>query len=311
MRPAETENHSGYIQRTKMSLILILMLHFTAAAAGQRYPTFLVKAGDEVSLPCKSETNYQQNCSQFTWLFNNIKYERTKLFEHGKIQPKSDRLTVTEDCSLVIKEVTDLDVGRYTCREFRSESGVFLSVVHMTEHQNKDSVTIVCSVLEHGGCWHNVEWLQEDGEKTSSDERTQSFPCFAALTFPTSDLNQKSDVFKCKVTNRYDNEEKLFPFSLRSSGGDETPNTCQPKPTNTEDSNPVSDGNNPSGFFWWHIFVSVCLVGLLLSVISVNVWAKTHAKKTQKDQNTVLTHEGEGTVIYNNIQDPSVSIPLH
>ncbi|KAM9703501.1 uncharacterized protein ACNS7B_002217 [Menidia menidia] len=181
----------------------------------------------------------------------------------------------------------------------------------MTEHQNKDSVTIVCSVLEHGVCVHNVEWLQEDGEKTSSDERTQSFPCFAALTFPTSDLNQKSDIFKCKVTDRYDNEEKLFPFSLRSSGGDETPNTCQPKPTNTEDSNPVSDGNNPSGFFWWHIFVSVCLVGLLLSVISVNVWAKTHAKKTQKDQNTVLTHEGEGTVIYNNIQDPSVSIGLH
>ncbi|KAJ4921975.1 hypothetical protein JOQ06_027791 [Pogonophryne albipinna] len=62
---------------------------------------------------------------------------------------KSDRLRVTENCSLGIKKVTEEDAGVYTCRQFsRSgkqqspESEVLLNVVTMTEHQVNDEVTL-------------------------------------------------------------------------------------------------------------------------------------------------------------------------
>ncbi|KAM9703371.1 uncharacterized protein ACNS7B_002099 [Menidia menidia] len=269
-----------------MSLILILMLHFTAAATGQSYPRFLVKAGYEVSLPCKTETNYQQNCGQFSWLFASKTNSQTKtLFEYGKIQPKSDRLTVTEDCSLLIKEVTDLDVGHYTCREFESgrqvsQSGVFLSVVHMTEHQNKDWVTLFCSVLEHRSCEHSVEWLQEDGDKMSSDERTQSYSCSAALTFPTSDLNQKSDVFRCKVTNVITKEEKLFPFSLSPQAKKRNISIFTDEFTTTS----PSTVTETRGWSWWFVLLPVVLAALSTTVVVFIVWRRTKAENNG-DQN--------------------------
>ncbi|KAK1889442.1 Pregnancy-specific beta-1-glycoprotein 4 [Dissostichus eleginoides] len=89
---------------------------------------------------------------------------------------KSDRLRVTENCSLVIKKVTEKDVGRYTCRQFRSgeqedPDTVFdLSVVNMTEHQDNDEVTLNCSVSTYGGCIHPVKWLLQ-GRDVDTDHR--------------------------------------------------------------------------------------------------------------------------------------------
>lgn len=61
------------------------------------------------------------------------------MFEDGKI-PKSDPLSVSENCSLVVKDVSDEDVGHYVCRRFPSgqeaaeDAEVYLSVVHCEFH---------------------------------------------------------------------------------------------------------------------------------------------------------------------------------
>ncbi|XP_038583667.1 uncharacterized protein LOC119909492 [Micropterus salmoides] len=72
---------------------------------------------------------------------------------------KSDRLSVTENCSLVIKTVTDEDVGRYTCRQFISgqqqgpDSVVLLSVINSkdttttTENSIKAGITTTASAI--------------------------------------------------------------------------------------------------------------------------------------------------------------------
>ncbi|XP_041832731.1 cell wall protein DAN4-like [Melanotaenia boesemani] len=72
-----------------------------------------------------------------TWIIS--KNKTIRLIEHGQIHreaaTKSDRLSVTANCSLVIKKVTDEDVGLYSCRQFVSgkqhgpDSHVYLSVI--------------------------------------------------------------------------------------------------------------------------------------------------------------------------------------
>ncbi|XP_051816968.1 uncharacterized protein LOC110970760 isoform X4 [Acanthochromis polyacanthus] len=105
-------------------MFLILMIPFTAVTL---HRAFSVRVGDEATLPCKDVKDNQDKCNSTTWIFN---YLRTApsvtLFQFGKIhreaESKSDRLNVTEKCSLVIKKVTYEDAGRYTCRQF-DESG--------------------------------------------------------------------------------------------------------------------------------------------------------------------------------------------
>lgn len=68
------------------------------------------------------------------------------LFRHEQInqtgipKSKSDRLSVTGNCSLGIKKVTEEDAGRYTCRQQALDFFVLLSVV--------TSEYIICSNAE-------------------------------------------------------------------------------------------------------------------------------------------------------------------
>uniref|UniRef100_A0A8C2ZPK9 Ig-like domain-containing protein n=1 Tax=Cyclopterus lumpus TaxID=8103 RepID=A0A8C2ZPK9_CYCLU len=96
--------------------------------------------GDEVTLPCDTGTDDQRNCDSTDWLLDDLRSPLTVyLFREGQIddeaKDKSDRLSVSENCSLVIKKVTDEDIGKYTCKQFRSgqqegqNAVVILSVV--------------------------------------------------------------------------------------------------------------------------------------------------------------------------------------
>ncbi|XP_042246118.1 uncharacterized protein LOC121882147 isoform X1 [Thunnus maccoyii] len=133
----------------KMSLFLILGLQFTAVT-GQTSLYITVRDGDEVTLSCENVMTDQDKCDRITWLFNGLRSTATvALIELGQIvenaKAKSDRLSVTANCSLVIKKVTVEDVGRYTCRQFKSgqeqgqDSRVDLSVV--TSEDTKSAAT--------------------------------------------------------------------------------------------------------------------------------------------------------------------------
>ena len=129
------------------------------AAAEQNPPSFTVKDGGEVTLPCGNVTDGHQKCVHTTWVFSvsSNAYAR-RLIELGQIvelaRGKSDRLSVTENCSLVIKKVTVEDVGRYTCRQF-NKSG---------QHQGPDSEVLLSVVtseyLHHNVFSSNCETLQ-------------------------------------------------------------------------------------------------------------------------------------------------------
>ena len=118
----------------------IFISDFSPTAADVKYYSLTVRAGDEVTLPFDNVIDDQDKCESTRWIFRHSPLTpEVTLFEDGQIhkeaKAKSDRLRVTENCSLVIKKVTEEDAGGYVCTQFRSGeqqdpvSQVFLSVV--------------------------------------------------------------------------------------------------------------------------------------------------------------------------------------
>ncbi|KAK9531833.1 hypothetical protein VZT92_011236 [Zoarces viviparus] len=310
------------------SFLMLQVLSFRAAAL---YSSFTVRDGDEVTLPCENMIRDQDECNSTTWLFIGSGNTVVPLFQNGKFdeaaKDKSDRLSVSENCSLIIKNVTDEDVGRYICRQFRSgrqqgpDARVYLSVVTMTEQKSNDEVMLSCSVWTHRECRHTVKWLNEGNQ---DDQVTSQRTCSAGLSIKTSHLDQKSkSLLKCEVTHRYTKEVHQFTFSPQSS--DDATKTTTKSPTilststarnKSEVTNNQTAENNtnekkPEG--WWRlIVVPVGLAALIISVVTVNIWTRTTGNKTLTEENIERDDEDEddGTVNYENDGDPSASVSL-
>uniref|UniRef100_A0A8C4DMW8 Immunoglobulin domain-containing protein n=1 Tax=Dicentrarchus labrax TaxID=13489 RepID=A0A8C4DMW8_DICLA len=175
-------------------------------SAAEKHPLSLsVAVGDEVTLLCEN------------------------LFENGKIhndsRAKSDRLSLTANCSLVIKKVTVEDTGRYSCRQFNKsgyqqgrDSEVYLSVI-MTEHKETDLVTLGCSVSTFGRCRHTVRWLfnGQDWDRHNRNVKTDQPSCYASLNFLTFCYNNASNynLLKCEVKDPGPSGENML-NSLKS-----------------------------------------------------------------------------------------------
>ncbi|XP_033986488.1 uncharacterized protein LOC117482507 isoform X4 [Trematomus bernacchii] len=281
------------LKRIKMSSLLILLLQFTGTAIGQRYLYLSVRVGDEANLPCNNVTNDQDECNSTTWLFTDSR-SSVILVENGQIDnhAKSDRLRVTENCSLVVKKVTEEDAGQYTYRQYNkanqqqgSDSDVYLSVVTMTEHQDNDEVTLRCSVSRYGGCRHKVKWLLQgrDVDEDNNDIRTSASNCSASVTFLTSHFSYtpRSTFFTCAVTDAY-NVQTFRPQSSDEDQQAATPTTTTTTITSGYNPNPVSD-------WWLYIVVALLLVALLTTIVAFITWRKMKGKEARKSDSVGQT----------------------
>ncbi|XP_033979733.1 uncharacterized protein LOC117477187 isoform X2 [Trematomus bernacchii] len=312
-------------RRIMMSSFLMLLLHFPAAAVKDYYPT--VRAGDEVTLPFDNVIDDQDECESATWFFIDSRSPAAvRLFEDGQIhkeaKAKSDRLRVTENCSLVIKKVTEEDAGGYICRQFRSgeqqgpASWVYLSVVTMTEHQDNDEVTLHCSVSTYGRCDHTVKWLLQgrDVDKDHREINTSQSSCSASVTFLTSlfSYTTRSELFTCEVTYR----SNVWTFSAQSSGEDKKPATTNRPPpttttaTTTATTTTAAAKNNLNSGRLRLIMVSVGLAALIITVVTVNIWTRAKGSKAQTEENMEQNDEDEDEdeVNYENDRGASASV---
>ncbi|XP_062292871.1 uncharacterized protein LOC133997317 isoform X1 [Scomber scombrus] len=229
----------------KMFLFLILGLQFTAVT-GQTSLDITVRDGDEATLSCENVMTDQDKCNSTNWIFVSTNTAVVELIKLGQIgenaKDKSDRLSVTADCSLVIKKVTVEDVGQYTCRQFKSgqrrgrDSVVDLSVVSMTEHKDNDEVKLSCSVSTYDGCRHTVKWLYRgsDLDINTRDVQIPQSTCSATVVLLTSHLiyTSNSKFLQCEVTDIDSGKVQLYHFSPQLSG---EATTTEPATTATQE----------------------------------------------------------------------------
>ncbi|XP_039638037.1 uncharacterized protein LOC120546869 isoform X2 [Perca fluviatilis] len=300
---------------TKTSLFLILVLQFTVPATGPFISSSIVRVGDEVTLSCQIDSPV---CDSTHWIFTDSRRTAAvdlvldgRIVEKAKV--KSDRLSVTANCSLVIKKVTEEDAGHYRCSQFRSrqqalETVVILSVVTMTEHQDSDEVTLNCSVSTYERCKHKVKWLfqGQDVDKLKNQQmKTSQSPCNASVTFPTSHFiyTSRFQLFRCEVTEG--DKVKEFPFSPQSSESLTTESSIK---SGTNDSSPNLQGGDTITTtteslttessikdMLVYIIVALVLVALLIIIVAVISWKKTKGNKTRRNDNVGLTSNSATT----------------
>ncbi|KAK1889498.1 Neuroglian [Dissostichus eleginoides] len=263
-------------RRIIMSSFLMLLLHFPAADVKDNFR--IVRVGDEVTLPCDNVKYYQDNCKNTTWLFSGLRSSAAvTLFEYGKThtdaKANSDRLRVEKNGSLVIKNVTEENAGRYDCQQYNksgdkqgSGSYVCLSVVTITEHQDNDEVTLRCSVKTYGGCEHTVKWLLLAQDVLGANVQTFR---------PQSSGEDAGKVTTVSPT--------WTTVNIRPAG--ETTNTA------SEDNQTEQEANN-KGWWWWIIVVIVGVAALTIITVAVIRRKRTQGTDTQTDDNVADPEDG-------------------
>ncbi|XP_076011075.1 uncharacterized protein LOC143004096 isoform X4 [Genypterus blacodes] len=216
-------------RRMEMFLFVMSVLLLTAAAQQHSVSSFIVREGDAVTLPCKNVISGQVKCGWTTWTFNHfINSGTVEVIKLG--ESRSDRVRVTADCSLTIKRVTEEDVGRYYCQQYKPGNKVdlhsefYLSLVHTTEHADDDTVTLTCSLRTYRQ--HTLRWLYNGAHlvrntrdiQISSPSSTCSAlsPCSITANFMTSNEKYKEQL-KCEVTDSTA-AVQVFSFTHQSSG---------------------------------------------------------------------------------------------
>ncbi|XP_054882041.1 uncharacterized protein LOC129356472 isoform X3 [Poeciliopsis prolifica] len=233
-------------------MFLFFILQFTGAQSRDLSLFYTVRAGDDVTLSCENVIEGHSKCDTTTWTYSKPGETSVELVAHGQVKvSRSDRLSVSPNCSLVVKKVTADDVGQYICRQFPKEGGgqsgpdavARLSLVHLSKHENQNMVTLNCSVETNEPCKHSVKWLIQGNyiEKDQKEITESSSSCSAAVTFQTSHFLYQSrfDTLKCEV--KTGNKVQLFTFSSRPSEKDETA-TTSPATTKPDEATFLIDG---------------------------------------------------------------------
>ncbi|XP_054882053.1 uncharacterized protein LOC129356481 [Poeciliopsis prolifica] len=213
------------LKRIKVHLFLILGLQFTGCTITRS--SVFMRSGDDMVLSCQNVISGQIKCNGTTWVYSRTSgsVELVTLGQVDQVQRNSDRLSVAANCSLVMRSITVEDAGYYQCQQYKSEADpskhilvhqslVSLSVVHMTEQKETDTVTLTCSVETRGACGSRVTWQHDCSTGNEINCTVRHSGCSAAVCFIERSLTQSCE-FQCEVTNA--ETKQIFNFNHQST----------------------------------------------------------------------------------------------
>ncbi|CAI5684443.1 unnamed protein product [Oreochromis niloticus] len=159
-----------------IQMFLCLMIQIVVSV---NETSMFMKVGDDVTLLCLNVIDEQNNCDGTTWTFDSRHKQTTvELITLGQsveeAETKSDRLSVTANCSLLIKKLTVEDVGLYYCQQYKVEE---TPSKHTLVHQSLVDLSVITSVT----C------------QTSGDTKTTKKPARKTETTTTIKMFLKSD----------------------------------------------------------------------------------------------------------------------
>ncbi|CAI5684431.1 unnamed protein product [Oreochromis niloticus] len=298
-----------------IQMFLCLMIQIVVSV---NETSMFMKVGGDVTLICLNVIDEQNNCDGTTWTFTpRNKTTAVELITLGQIgeeaKTKSDRLSVTANCSLLIKKLTVEDVGLYYCQQYKVEetpsnhtlvhqSQVHLSVITLTEHKDTDKVTLSCSVVTYAECHHTVKWLLK-GQAVDKENKqivTSQTDCSSTVSILKYNYlySSRHKILKCEVTDTKTGKVQLFTFSHQTSGEETDDTTATTVESESTTANNKSSANSQHGnstmclqikSVLWFIIPAVGLVSLLIVVVVFIRWKRTRGNKTQMDEDAGLS----------------------
>ncbi|XP_061602997.1 uncharacterized protein LOC133464828 [Cololabis saira] len=152
----------------RLQLFITLLLHFEGIC-GVDYR--LQRAGGDVVLPSNVGSSSNQ-CSDVKWTHLNFrkvdKHDKDIYGDIVKTSPGADRMSLSSDCSLIIKRITAEDVGCYRCRIGDKYCSIYRCLNVLTagindevvlHHRAGDDVVLPSNVNSSSGHCPNLDWL--------------------------------------------------------------------------------------------------------------------------------------------------------
>ncbi|XP_078798813.1 uncharacterized protein LOC101155651 isoform X2 [Oryzias latipes] len=201
----------------RLEIILIFMLQ--SGGFSVKEERLYKRVGEDVTLPCDVDRSYNNDVK---WLISRPGkpgFERMSCKENVvQSSARASRLSVSSDCSLLIRNITDEDALQYVCRpgDYNTlDAVVYLNILSISSSPSDvyGRVDLTCSLKSFNGpnvCNENsFIWMDETGSQLSGKnpefEVKKQTNCVSVLTVKHQSGNNKR--FTCKYVEN--NEVKI------------------------------------------------------------------------------------------------------
>ncbi|KAI7791852.1 uncharacterized protein LOC130548067 [Triplophysa rosa] len=270
-------------------LALILLSSLFTGVSGAEVTRVFISSGESVSLPCNDALH---QCSSTTWIYNNYTSSSAVEVFFGGINKnnteRSERLSLTSECSLNIYNTTQHDRGVYTCRQYVNglhhgpESQVYLHVLHVsssssssssqTEIRANTSVTLSCQLWSHDCDYllrvdgFQLVWMNQADVDLQTDSRYQirsdEHDCLISLT--TTLVNEDNNTeLRCVLKHKNDIKTSVTHTVRFTDSNKILVTTTNPEKTSTSNR---SESVNCSE-------IAVSFIRVILVIVEVSVFA--------------------------------------